>query len=241
MLKLSGERAAAALAERDAFWQAYYGMLLQWNERVNLTAITDRTEVWAKHFYDSLTVLDAPLWQAQAKPGARVVDVGTGAGFPGLVLAACCPELSFVLCDALQKRIDFLSAVVQKLQLSNVSLLHGRAEEIGRGPLRQSFDLAVSRAVAKLNVVAELSLPLLRGGGLGFVWKGPSVIEELASGRAAARMLGAELTTVYHIELPRDTGQRTLVVMEQQGVVPGKFPRKAGTPQRQPLAESRRV
>ncbi|MCL6594307.1 MAG: 16S rRNA (guanine(527)-N(7))-methyltransferase RsmG, partial [Alicyclobacillus sp.] len=165
---------------------------------------------------------------------------GTGAGFPGLVLAACCPELTFVLCDALKKRIDFLAAVVQTLQLTNVTLLHGRAEDIGRGPLRQSFDVALSRAVAKLNVVAELTLPLLRRGGIGIVWKGPSVLDELSPGQAAAEVLGGELAAVYTLDLPKEMGQRTLVAFVQKGRVPAKFPRKAGMPQRQPLAETSR-
>jgi 16S rRNA (guanine527-N7)-methyltransferase len=224
------------IREHAASFQRYYEMLVDWNERVNLTAITDKAEVFVKHFTDSLYVVTTEEWRRIEEAGGTVLDVGTGAGFPGLPLAICHPHLSFVLCDSLQKRVQFVKSVCDELGIDNVEVVHGRAEDLARNTAyRQRFDAVVSRAVARLNVLVELTLPFVCPGGFFFSYKGPGVEEELPDGVRAAGVLSGTLERLYNYHLPNDMGERVTVVFRQAGQVPKAYPRKAGTPQKHPL------
>jgi 16S rRNA (guanine527-N7)-methyltransferase len=225
-----------ALISHEQAFATYFDMLVSWNERMNLTSITERQEVYVKHFEDSLLVTALEEWNAATESGSRIVDVGTGAGFPGIPLAICHPNLKFVLCDALQKRVQFLTAVVSELSLANVQVVHGRAEDLARRPdFRNAFDIVVARAVARLNVLAEITLPFVRAGGFAFAYKGPGVSDELTDGKRAMGQLGGQLHRIVEMSLPDDRGVRTMVVMQQTAPTPKGFPRKSGTPQRKPL------
>ncbi|GGI95052.1 ribosomal RNA small subunit methyltransferase G [Alicyclobacillus cellulosilyticus] len=237
----AGERAwLAEFAVDDERWrkfEVYYERLVAWNQQLNLTSITERREVFIKHFADSLAVVRLPEWRFVVHaPGAGVMDVGTGAGFPGLPLAICHPDIPFVLADAQAKRLRFLADVVAALGLHNVRLVHGRAEDLARDPaMRGRFAAVTARAVARLNVLLELTVPFCRVGGFVFAYKGPGVEEELAEGERAAGVLGAKLARIVPWELPEGMGSRRMVVTVQERPVPAKYPRKAGTPQRAPL------
>lgn len=214
----------------------YHALIVDWNERMNLTGITDYNEVYVKHFADSVAIAEVPAWQALFRDGMRVLDLGTGAGFPGIPLAIRYPQFRFVLCDALQKRLTFLHAVVDELGLQNVQLIHGRAEDLGRDrTLRSQFDAVTSRAVARLNVLVELMCPFLRVGGAAFAYKGPQVVDEWNDGSRAASRLGAELIGRESYALPDDAGAHNIVVIRQVQPAPAAYPRRAGTPKKQPL------
>jgi 16S rRNA (guanine527-N7)-methyltransferase len=223
------------IADHQGEYETYFRLLVDWNERINLTSITDRDEVFVKHFEDSLLVTCVEEWGA-LKKGSRVVDVGTGAGFPGLPLAIAQPAVDFVLCDALGKRVQFLEAVKTELGLKNVKVIHGRAEDLARqASFRNQFDAVVSRAVARLNVLAEITMPFARVQGHVFAYKGPSVSEELEDGKRAVEQLGGRVKRIDRMSLPHGQGDRALVVLEQTQITPKTFPRKSGTPQRKPL------
>src|SRR5579875_2935903 len=160
--------------------ELFYEWLVEWNEKVNLTAITDHHEVFIKHFLDSVLVAESDEWRRIHQNAGRVVDIGTGAGFPGIPLAICYPKISFTLCDALQKRLKFLEHVISNLGLTNVQLVHGRAEDLGQDKqYRGQFDGVVSRAVARLSILSELMCPFAKVGGISFAYKGPQVEDEL--------------------------------------------------------------
>ena len=212
----------------------YHAMLIDWNSRMDLTAVTEETEMLDRHYVDSLMPLLPGLLPVPVR--GRVIDVGTGAGFPGLPLAICCPDTAFTLLDSQQKRLTFLEAVIQALKLSNVTLVHARAEDGARQPaLRGTFDLAVARAVAPLPVLCEYLLPYVKTGGSALCWKGPSVTEELESGRRAAAKLGAKVQPPVSCPVPDRDWQHYLIQMVKTGPTPKAYPRKAGTPARSPL------
>lgn len=214
----------------------FQALLVEWNQKMNLTGITDDAGVTIKHFYDSLSVAHMSTWANRMKRDTRVIDVGTGAGFPGIPLAIAYPDVSFTLCDSLQKRVQFLSTVCDELQLTNVTCVHARSEDLGRDvTARGSFDFAVSRAVARLNILMELMVPFLKRGGYGVCYKGPSLDEEYEDGLRAAKKLQCHIESVASYELPLDMGARTLVLFEQTGMLSKEYPRKAGIPQKQPL------
>ncbi len=204
---------------------AYYDLLIDWNTRMNLTAITEPEEVVKKHFYDSLAAL------LYLKDGAKVADVGTGAGFPAIPLLIMNPTLKITLVDSLQKRITFLEEVLKTLQLS-AECVHARAEDFGRDPkVRGRFDATVSRAVASLPVLLELTVPLLRVGGKAYCYKG-DVSEELKIAKSALHLLHCTAETV---PLASDYGARTLVICTKNAPTPSTYPRKAGLPSKKPL------
>lgn len=211
---------------------AYAELLLQWNERINLTRIVEPREMAVKHFVDSA----APLKFGLLSGAQRIIDVGTGAGFPGLVLKIISPNLHVVLLDSVGKRLGFLDAVIARLGLEGVETLHARAEDAGRQEeLREHFDVAVAREVAELSVLSEYLLPFVRVGGKMIALKGPDVSAEVAAAARAVTVLGGGEAESISFELPENAGGRTLVWYEKRGVTPRRYPRKAGEPSRRPL------
>ena len=202
------------------------------NRQQNLTRITSPEEMAVKHFVDSLSLFLVDLPHS----GARFLDVGTGAGFPGIPLAICRPQWDVVLLDSLRKRLAFLESAMNVLGLNNVSTLHARAEDAARTPAyRDSFDVVVSRAVARLPVLLELCLPFVKVGGVFVAMKGSGVEDEVEeSGNALAELNGRVRSTI-ELSLPAGYGQRTLVVVEKTGRTKRMFPRRAGIPAKQPL------
>lgn len=218
-----------------AQFEQYYEALVAANEHVNLTAITAKPDVYLKHFYDSLTLLEAlPELKTAQK---TLCDVGAGAGFPSLPVKLVAPQLDVTIVDSLNKRIAFLEDLVARLNLSGVHLFHDRAETFGgkTSPHRAAFDVVVARAVAPLNVLAELCLPLVKVGGQFVALKGSKGEEELAHAKVAFGELGGKLRQVQAITLPETGDSRTLIVVDKVKATPGRFPRKPGTPSKQPL------
>lgn len=210
----------------------YAGELLAWNERVNLTAITDPAAIESKHFVDSLSCLLA----LKPRPGDRLVDIGTGAGFPGLPLKIVLPGLQVTLVEATGKKAEFCQHVVDGLALEGVTVVHARAEEVGQMPAhRQAYDWAVARAVAGLPVLAEYLMPLVRLGGRAIAQKGESGPAEAHAAEAALRLLGGRVQQLIPVELPRIPETRYLVVMEKTAATPSEYPRRPGQPARRPL------
>ena len=211
--------------------QRYFELLVSWNEKINLTAITEPNEVAVKHFADSLSVFN----YVDFPKGASVIDVGTGAGFPGLVLKIARPDIKLTLLDSLNKRLKFLNEVLNTLGLE-AELVHARAEEGGHNiDLRECYDFAVSRAVARLNVLCEYCLPYVRLSGKFIAFKGGEADEEIKSASNAIQVLGGKKTDVYGFELPENSGSRTLVVIEKVQPTPDKYPRQNGKIKAKPL------
>ena len=206
-------------------FEIYHRLLSEWNEKMNLTAITDPVAVAEKHFADSLAALP------YLKPGMKVVDVGTGAGFPGVPLLIMEPGLELTLADSLQKRLTFLDALLKELGLK-AALVHGRAEDLGQNKLyREQFDAALSRAVANLPVLLELTTPFVRVGGTAIAYKGDAD-QELESAKTAAFLLHVKLRSV---DLDSNLGKRCLIFADKIAPTPRSYPRKAGTPNKKPL------
>ena len=206
-------------------FEIYHRLLAEWNEKMNLTAITDPVEVAEKHFADSLAAL--PYLTA----GRKVIDVGTGAGFPGVPLLIMEPSLDLTLADSLQKRLTFLDALLKELGLK-AALVHGRAEDLGQNRLyREQFDAALSRAVANLPVLLELTTPLVKVGGTAIAYKGDGA-EELINAKSAAFLLHVQLRSV---DLDSPLGKRCLIFADKTAPTPKAYPRKAGTPNKKPL------
>lgn len=215
--------------ERLGLLSAFHDMLLDWNTRMDLTNVPPE-DMPLRHYADSLL----PLLQADwFPPGAKLIDVGTGAGFPGMALAIARPNLQVCLLEALQKRCGFLTAVCDELGLHNVRVLHARAEDAARGELREHFDAACARAVAPLRVLSEYLLPFVRVGGSALCWKGPSVDEELRDARRALAILGGTMGERYALPLPGV--QLCVQAITKKAPSPTAYPRKAGTPKKKPL------
>lgn len=209
-------------------------LLLEKNEVMNLTAITEAREFYIKHILDSLSLM--PLLQelGGGKEGLRLMDVGSGAGFPGIPLKIMMPQLDMLLLDSLRKRCVFLDEVISELKLSGIRTLHSRAEDGARQKsLRGRFDFVTARAVAPLPVLLELCIPYLKTGSYFLAMKGDE--DELASSAKALRLLGAEYIRTEHLELPENRGARKIHVFRKNKTTPSRFPRKAGTPKKQPL------
>lgn len=210
----------------------YYEMLTEWNQFMNLTAITEYEEVMKKHFIDSISLCKA----FDVSKNISCIDVGTGAGFPGLALKIAYPGLQMTLLDSLNKRIQFLDAVIDKLTLTGVRTIHGRAEDFAKpGKLRESFDLCVSRAVANLSTLSEYCLPFVKKGGHFISYKSEKITEEMESARNAIYVLGGEVKEQVEFILPDSDIYRNLFVIEKKRETPKKYPRKAGLPGKEPL------
>ncbi len=219
----------------------FYENLIEWNKVMNLTAITDEEDVYTKHFLDSFSILTSVPRETLVKSdenrkSKKLIDVGTGAGFPGIPIAIAFPDVQVTLMDSLNKRIKFLEDTVSKLQLKNVLCVHGRAEDLGHNKkYREQYDYAVSRAVAQLSVINEYCIPFVKVGGCAVSYKGDKVTEEVPSGRKAANILGAALTREFSFYLPETDYHRTILTFKKQKPTPDKYPRKAGTPAKEPL------
>jgi len=239
----------------------YYELLIEWNEKINLTAITAPCDVAIKHFVDSLSVAQllptpnilplttnhSPLppceisafsFQLSAlnSPALSLIDVGTGAGFPGIPLKIIYPQLRLTLLDSLNKRLKFLQAVTEDLELTDVALVHGRAEEIGRSSShRERYDVATARAVARLNVLCELCLPFVKKQGLFIAQKGAAASEEVREAERAMALLGGKVHRCVTVKLPGLPDMRSLIAIRKTKTTPATYPRQAGTPERKPL------
>lgn len=218
-------------SERVERLNLYGNLLLSWNEKMNLTAITDPEEVLYKHFYDCILFLKhIPL-----KKGDSLIDVGTGAGFPGMVLKIMRPDIRVTLLDSLNKRLVFLNDVIEKTGLDNISTLHMRAEDAGKSPLhREKYDIACARAVASLPALSEYCLPLVKKGGSFVAMKGASAAEETAAASNAARLLGGEKPIII-CETLTGNEQRAFVITKKISQTPTKYPRKPSDISKQPL------
>ncbi len=202
----------------------YKELLVEWNEKMNLTAITEDREVAIKHFADCLSVLKVCDLKDKS-----VIDVGTGAGFPGLVLKIAVPSIKLTLLDSLNKRIKFLQAVCDELELNDVECIHLRAEEGGKSPnLREKFDVCASRAVAQLNVLAEYDLPFVRVGGKMLALKGPAADEEIKNAEKAVKLLGGKISTVADVLLPDSSLKHRIVVIDKVKSTDKRYPRASG-------------
>ena len=199
--------------------RTYYELLIEWNEKINLTALTAPEDVALKHFTDSLMLLR----YIDIEKDARVIDVGTGAGFPGLVLKIARPDIQLTLLDSLQKRLNFLDAVCQALQINDVELIHSRAEDGARTELRDSFDIAVSRAVASMNTLCEYDMPYVKVGGRFIAMKGKDAEHELADAQNAIAELGGKLIAKHDFILG-SAGERSIVEIGRHTHTPQKYP-----------------
>lgn len=207
-------------------------MLLEWNRRFNLTRITDPKDIVTKHFLDSLSCLAA----ARLPLDANIVDVGTGAGFPGIPVEIVRPDLNLALLDSTRKRLAFLEVVIEKLELGGVSLLLGRAEDAGHDPLRREFfDAALARAVARMNTLVEYCLPLVRSEGIAIIQKGPDVDDEIEEAKPAIELLGGEIERVFRLTLPHSDLVRHVIVVRKTLPTPEFYPRRPALIQKNPL------
>lgn len=212
-------------------FEKYMNLVIEWNEKINLTAITDRQEFIVKHFYDSILLLSC----ADIKKGAKVIDVGTGAGFPGIPLKIVRPDIQLTLLDSLNKRIVFISDVVMPGIGLNAEAVHGRAEDFSKqAKYREKYDFAVSRAVANLSALSEYCIPFVKKGGEFISMKGPDVHEELSSAQNAVQVLGGEVSEVKNLTLPDNSG-RSIVIIKKVKNTPEKYPRRGVKINKNPL------
>lgn len=213
-------------------FELYFKELVDWNERMNLTAITERSQVYLKHFYDSLTL----SFHLDLSQVATMADIGAGAGFPSIPLKIAYPHLKLTIVDSLNKRIHFLNHLAEKLQLHGVQAIHGRAEEAGRKKeLRDQFDLVTARAVARLSVLNELCLPFVRPSGIFAAMKSAQTADELQEAKRSIELLKGKLEKVHTFTLPVEEAERNIVVLRKTEATPAKYPRKPGTPAKEPL------
>lgn len=215
-------------------FETYFEMLVEWNEKINLTAVTEKEEVYLKHFFDSVT----PSLYIDFNEIETICDVGAGAGFPSIPLKIVYPHLQITIVDSLNKRIKFLNELAASLDLDKVNFVHDRAETFGKSQqYRESFDLVTARAVARLSVLSELCLPLVKKGGQFVALKGSQGNEELEDAQFAISVLGGEVKTVNEFTLPLEESMRQIITIDKLRQTPKKYPRKPGTPNKEPLTK----
>ena len=217
------------MEQTEQFFE-YMNLLIEWNEKMNLTAITDPEEIILKHFIDSITILK------ELEDDSTVVDVGTGAGFPGIPLSIMNPTLKITLVDSLNKRLIFLQEVVNKLNLKNVEIVHARAEEFGQNKkYRECFDVSTSRAVANLSTLSEYLIPLVKVNGKVISMKASEAREEINEAKKAIEVLGGTIEKIDEFILPQSDIGRTVIIIRKNKQTPNKYPRKPGTPSKEPI------
>ncbi|WP_404460095.1 16S rRNA (guanine(527)-N(7))-methyltransferase RsmG [Sutcliffiella horikoshii] len=231
-ISLLEEKGISLSSQQLSQFDTYYKLLVEWNEKMNLTAITDEEEVYLKHFYDSITA----SFYVDLNQELSLCDVGAGAGFPSIPLKICFPNLKVTIVDSLNKRITFLQNLANELDLKNVHFVHDRAETFGKNAdYREKFDLVTARAVARLSVLSELCLPLVKEGGMFVPMKAAAASEELEKGKKALQILGGKLEKVHSFSLPLEESERNILIINKIKSTPKKYPRKPGTPNKQPL------
>lgn len=210
----------------------YYELLVEWNSFMNLTAITDFDEVILKHFVDSISLCKYISFQH----GDTLIDIGTGAGFPGIPIKILCPDCKITLLDSLNKRINFLNTVIEQLHLTDIITIHGRAEDIAKTKEhRENYNYAISRAVANLSTLSELCIPFVKQNGYFISYKSEKGNEELLEAKNAIEILGGSVDKQISYQLPDSDLSRNLILIRKRNITPKKYPRKAGTPSKEPL------
>ncbi|MBR6165525.1 MAG: 16S rRNA (guanine(527)-N(7))-methyltransferase RsmG [Clostridia bacterium] len=231
-LKKNGIPFTAELPEK---LEIYLNLLIEWNARMDLTAVPEEEEILDRHFADSLSILRTPV----LLPERSMIDVGTGAGFPGMVLAMAREDMQVTLMDAQQKRLNFLHAVQEAAGVRNIRLLHARAEDAGRDRIhREQYDYAVARALAPLNVLCEYLLPFVKRGGYALCWKGPALAEEMEAGKRASQILGGTPEPPIRCPVEGRDWDHQILPIRKINKTPPSYPRKAGTPKARPLGET---
>ncbi|MGY0694157.1 16S rRNA (guanine(527)-N(7))-methyltransferase RsmG [Virgibacillus sp. FSP13] len=211
----------------------YYKTLVEWNEKINLTALTTEQDVYLKHFFDSIS---AAFYYDFTKD-MHICDVGAGAGFPSIPLKICFPNLKVTIVDSLKKRIGFLHHLATELNIRDVAFYHDRAENFGKNPqFRGTFDIVMGRAVARMSVLSELCLPLCKKDGVFIAMKGAQTEAELSDAESAIEQLGGAINDIHTFYLPEEHSERSIVLIDKKRKTPGKYPRKAGVPNKNPLA-----
>ncbi|UTH00099.1 16S rRNA (guanine(527)-N(7))-methyltransferase RsmG [Macrococcoides canis] len=217
--------------EQQKQFAIYYETLVEWNEKINLTAVTEKEDVYLKHFFDSIT----PSFYFDFNKVKSICDVGAGAGFPSIPLKILYPHLELTIVDSLNKRINFLNHLSAELNLTNCRFVHDRAETFGKGEYRESFDVVTARAVARLSVLSELCLPLVKKGGHFIALKGAQGEIEVEEGLFAISILGGAVVENHPLTLPEEESMRYILNIEKKRQTPKKYPRKPGTPNKEPL------
>lgn len=208
----------------------YTELLLEWNKKINLTAITDLDDIILKHYVDSLTI------NKYITNNNRIIDIGTGAGFPGIPLKLLNKEKEFILVDSLNKRVKFLEEVVNQLNINNIEVIHARVEDLAKNnKYRENIDIATSRAVANLSTLLEYMLPFVKINGVCICMKGPKISEEINGAKNAIEILGGKIEKIENINLPDTDIERNIVIVKKIRPTPNKYPRKAGMPAKEPL------
>lgn len=219
--------------EQLSLFEVYFNELIVWNEKFNLTSITNRSQVYEKHFFDSLSIsffvpLTTPL---------KLADIGSGAGFPSIPLKILFPHLQISIIDSLRKRIHFLECLSEKLQLKGIRLVHGRAEDVAKEiKYRERFDIVTARAVARLQTLSELCLPFTRVGGAFIAMKGPNILDEINEASRGVEMLGSSSPTIHSLHLPNDKSERHILIYTKTRQTPSQFPRTPGMIGKSPLS-----
>jgi len=231
--QLLAEKGISLSSEQLQQFEQYYQLLIEWNEKMNLTGITEKNQVYEKHFYDSVT----PAFYFDFSSVKSVIDVGSGAGFPGIPLKICYPHLQLTILDSLKKRLTFLQEVINELRLKQVNLVHSRAEDGGQNLLyREKYDLVTARAVARLSVLSEFCLPFTRVGGTFLVMKGAQCEEEISEAKKAISILGGKIQNIHRFILPIEQSERNIIQILKEKKTPKSYPRKAGIPAKNPIS-----
>lgn len=230
--RTAGEMGIGLSEENFKTFLKYKKMILEWNQRINLTTITDNDEMDIKHFADSLS----PTLTGVFDGSKKIIDIGTGAGFPGIPLKIWNPELQVALMDSLNKRISFLNLVIEELSLNGIVAIHGRAEELALRPeYRETFDICISRAVASLDTLSEYCLPFVKPGGWFIAMKGPSAMDEIKLAGKAISTLGGTVEDVIEVKFPGTDIEHTLVMIKKLTKTSSKYPRGGGKPRKSPI------